>query len=297
MPASSISAREAADRLRGVGLLCVTVALFTVLDTCAKYAGHFVPPLEVAWARYFFSVFLSVIFLRSWQRPSDYVTRRPVLQLVRSLFLAGSTVLNFIALQYLQLSQTVTITFAMPLIITAFAGPVLGEWPGPRRWAAVVVGFIGVLIVMQPTPSSFHPAMLLSFVSACCYAGYSLTTRMLSTTDSTSSMLVYGSLLAALMLTPAMPAIGTLPPTWVVAAALVATGVMAGVGHWLLIVAHRLAPPMVLAPFTYTQLIWMALSGYIVFGDVPTLPTLVGAAVIAASGLYILYRQQVHRDR
>ncbi|CAN5120195.1 DMT family transporter [soil metagenome] len=297
MQHAPLTAGEAADRLRGIGLLCAAVATFTVLDTCAKYAGHFVPPLEVAWARYFFSVLLSVAFLRPWRRPAEYATRRPILQIVRSAFLAGSTVLNFIALQYLQLAETASITFAMPLFVTALAGPVLGEWPGPRRWAAVVVGFIGVLIVMRPTPATFHPAMLLSVVGAAFYAGYSLTTRLASATESPAGMLIYGSLLAALILSPAMPVVGALPPTWVVAAALVTTGLTASIGHWFLIAAHRLAPPAVLAPFNYTQLLWMVAAGYLTSGDIPTPSTLIGAAVIVASGLYVLYRERVHRDR
>ena len=94
-----------------------------------------------------------------------------------------------------------------------------------------------------------------------------------------------------------MPVIGTLPPTWIVAVALLTTGVMASVGHWSLIIAHRLAPPTVLAPFSYLQLLWMVAAGYLVFGDIPTPSTLVGAAIIVASGLYVLYRERVHRDR
>ena len=297
MQQNPLSAGEAADRLRGIGLLCAAVALFTILDTCAKYAGQFVPPIQVAWARYFFSVILSVLILRPWRRPFDYYTRRPLLQIIRSAFLAISTVLNFIAIQHLQLAEAVSITFAMPLMVTALAGPVLGEWPGPRRWAAVIVGFVGVLIVMEPGPSTFQPATILSLIAAASYAGYSLATRMASTTESTPGLLIYGSLLAALILTPAMPVIAVVPPTWLVAAALVTTGVMAGIGHWLLITAHRIAPPAVLAPFSYTQIVWMVAAGYIVFDDVPTLSTLIGAAVIVASGLYVLYRERVHRDR
>ena len=99
-------------------------------------------------------------------------------------------------------------------------------------------------------------------------------------------------------MTPALPFVGVLPPTWLVAAALVGTGLIAGaVGHWFLIAAHRDAPPTVLAPFTYTQLIWMIAFGYLVFGDLPGPNTLIGASLIVASGLYILYRERVRRDR
>jgi drug/metabolite transporter (DMT)-like permease len=94
-----------------------------------------------------------------------------------------------------------------------------------------------------------------------------------------------------------MPFIAVPPPTWAVAGALILTGVMGGIGHWWLILANRYAPATVLAPFTYTQIVWMVLAGYLVFGDIPDATTLIGAAIITASGLYILYREQVHRDR
>jgi drug/metabolite transporter (DMT)-like permease len=110
-------------------------------------------------------------------------------------------------------------------------------------------------------------------------------------------MLIYGSLLATILLAPPIPFVAVLPPTWLVAGALVMTGLMGGIGHWWLILANRYAPATVLAPFNYTQIVWMVLSGYLAFGDIPDATTLIGAAIIIASGLYILYREQVHRDR
>jgi drug/metabolite transporter (DMT)-like permease len=297
LPQAPITAEESADRLRGIALLCLSVMTFTLLDTSAKYAAYFVPTFEIVWARYTLSLVFAAIVLRPWRDLAAYVTHRPVVQTVRALFLLGATSLNFIAIQYLQLSETVSITFAMPLIVTACAGPVLGEWAGPRRWAAVIVGFIGVIVVVHPTPETFQPAAILSVIAAFCNAGYALTTRSLAATDSPEGMLIYGSLLSAILLTPPMPFIAVPPPTWAVAGALILTGVMGGIGHWWLILANRYAPATVLAPFTYTQIVWMVLSGYLVFGDIPDATTLIGAAIITASGLYILYREQVHRDR
>lgn len=292
-----LSVEEAAERLRGIALICAAMLMFSLLDTAAKYASRFVPTLEVTWARYAFSVLFAVLVLRSWARPAEYVTRRPLLQVLRAVFLLGSTLFNFMALRHLQLAEAASITFAAPLLVTALAGPVLGEWPGHRRWAAVVVGFIGVLIIVQPEPGAFQPAALLSVAAAFCYAGYGLTTRMLSSTETPAGMLVYGSLFAVVVLTPALPVIGEAPPTWLVAAALVATGFFGAAGHWCLILANRHAPAPVLAPFQYTQILWMPILGFLVFDDVPGIPTLIGAAVVIASGLYILYRERVHRDR
>lgn len=284
-------------RARGIALIMVAVFFFAALDTSAKYLSHVVPALEIAWCRYFFNFVLAVIVLRPWRRWSDYVTRRPWLQFWRAMFLLGSTVFNFIALRHLPLAVTSSVAFAGPLLATALAGPVLGEWPGPRRWAAVVVGFVGVLVVIQPDSSAFNPVTLLSVASACCYGAYSITTRTLSGTDSASGMLIYAAGLAAVVLAPTLPAVAVMPPTWLIAAMLVGTGVLGGLGHWFLIVAHRNAPPTVLAPFSYTQIIWAVGFGFVIFGDVPGPSTLIGAAMIVASGLYALYRERIRRDR
>jgi drug/metabolite transporter (DMT)-like permease len=292
-----LSPAETAARLRGIALICLAMLLFAVLDTAAKYASQFVPTLEVAWARYAVSFLVSVIALRPWAHFGDYLVRRPLVQLLRGFFLLGSTVFNFLALRDLQLAETAAISFATPFLVVAFAGPVLGEWAGPRRWAAVVVGFIGVLIVVQPGPGTFQPAALFSLASAFCYAGYNLTTRLLSTTESPAGMLIYPALLATVLLTPTLPVAGVMPPDWLVAGALALTGVMGGIGHWFLIAAHRHAPASLLAPFQYTQILWMPVLGYLVFADIPARNTLIGAAIIVASGLYILYRQRIHGDR
>jgi drug/metabolite transporter (DMT)-like permease len=292
-----LSDADVAARLRGIALICAAVLAFTFIDVPAKYASRYVPTLEVVWARYALSLVFAVVVLRPWRSLHDYFTDRPLLQITRALFLLLSTVFNFLAIRHLPLAQTVSITFASPLLVTAFAGPLLGEWAGPRRWAAVIVGFAGVLIVMEPQPSAFHPAALLSLAAAFCYAGYYLTTRMLSATDSPAGMLIYGSLLATVLLAPALPVVGELPPTVTVTVALAVAGLAGGLGHWFLILASRHAPAPVLAPFTYTQVVWMAAAGYLFFGDAPSANTLLGVTIVIASGLYILYRERVHRDR
>lgn len=271
---------------------------FTLLDTTAKYAAaHGVPTLEIVWARYALSLVFAVIALRPWRHWQDYRTSRPWAQAIRALFLLVSTGLNFFAIQYMQLAETSAITFAAPLIVTLLAGPVLGEWAGPRRWAAVIVGFIGVIVIVQPEPGAFQPAALLSVGAAFCYAGYALTTRMLSATESAGGMLVYGSLLSTAVLTPALPAVAMVPDSWLLVAGLIFTGLAGALGHWFLIIANRHAPATVLAPFSYTQIIWMVAAGFFAFGDVPHLSTLFGALIIISSGLYVLYRERVHRDR
>ena len=278
--------------------MLATAALFAGVDSSSKFATHAgVPTLEVVWARYAISLVIAAAILRPWKHPADYVTRRPMSQAVRALFLLMSTTLNFIAVQHMQLSESAAINFVSPLVITALAGPVLGEWAGWHRWAAVAVGFIGVLVVIQPTPGSFNPAVIASLANAAAYAGYALSTRMLSATETPSSMLVYASLVSTVVLLPALPATHLAVPSAPAALAMLICGACGAFGHLFVIHAYRHAPAMVLAPFSYTQMLWMVVIGYLVFGDLPTAAKLVGAAVIVASGLYILYRQQVHRDR
>jgi drug/metabolite transporter (DMT)-like permease len=288
---------EARERLIGIALACTAVTIFTSLDTSAKFAGaHGIPTLQIVWIRYALSLLLAVLALRPWSAPALYRTRRPGAQAVRALFLLGSTGFNFIAVQHLQLAETISISFAGPLIITAVAGPLLGEWAGPRRWAAVIVGFIGVLVVVQPEPGAFQPWALFSVATAVCNAGYGLWNRLLSSTESPGSMLIYGSLLSTVLLAPGVPFVFVWPTNGWVIFALILTGVAGGFAHWLLILANRRAPATLLAPFSYVQLLSMIVSGFLIFGDVPGPSTLVGAVIIIASGLYVLYRERVRRE-
>ena len=287
---------EAADRLRGIGLFCAALLVFTFIDTSAKYAVAFVPSLEIVWARYFFHALLVVLILRPWRDWTPYRTRRPFAQTIRAMLLFLSTIFNFLALRSLRLDQTTTISFSAAFVMAAMSGPLLGDWVGPRRWAAIVAGFIGVLIVIRPGTTSFEPAMLLSVGSMLSYSAYMLYTRHLAGTDTNASMILIAGALPALLLTPVVVPVFVPPPTIWVAGALLLTGIAGAAGHWLLIQAHRLAPTSVLSPFLYTELIWMISAGYIVFDEVPDRYTIVGAVIIVASGLYILYRQRVHGD-
>jgi drug/metabolite transporter (DMT)-like permease len=222
-------------------------------------------------------------------------TSRPGLQLIRALLLFGATALNFFALRWLQLAQTVSIAFAGPLLIALFAGPILGEWVGPRRLIAIIVGFLGVIVVTRPSLSGIHPAMLLSFGATTCNCFYSILTRVLAASDSSRTTTFFSAVSGAVILTPALPFFWVTPPDWHVWLFLVLIGGFGGLGHWFLILAHGRAPAALLAPFAYTQIVWMIVFGYIVFGDLPDVWTLTGAGIVIASGLYLLYRSRVVR--
>ncbi len=295
MPAPSPSADEARRaRLTAIGLMCAAVLCFAMLDTNAKWLGvHGMDPLLVTFARYGVSVVLVSFLINPWSHPGVLRTKRPWLQLFRSLMLLGSTVLNFIALRYLQLAETISIMFAGPFLVALASGPLLGEWPGPRRLVAIGIGFLGVLVVTRPGSGGMHPAALLSVAGCFCYAFYVLSTRMLAAFDSSETTMVYSGLAGTVILLPVLPFVWATPQEPLSWLPLFAIGFFGAVGHWMLIVAHRLAPATVLAPFIYSQLAWMVLMGWLVFGQWPDRWTFIGGGIVIASGLYLLYRERV----
>ena len=284
---------ETHSRQYGILLIIGAYAMFAGLDTTAKWLTHSIPLMEVVWARYVGAALFALVAANPFASPNVFHTRRFWLQNGRALTLLASTIVNFYALQYLQLAQTVSISFAMPLVVALLAGPLLGEWVGPRRLVAIFVGFLGVLVVTRPGSSQFHPAMLLSLFGTLCYAGYGLSTRVLAAYDSSRTTLTYSSLLGAVGMTLGLPWFWVWPQegfTWMLMAL---TGLFGAVGHWLLIVAHRHAPASILAPFVYTELVWMVLLGLVVFNDAPGVWTMVGGLIVVSSGLYLWYRERV----
>lgn len=289
VPAAALAARA---RLKGIGLMCAALACFACLDALAKWLGNYMDPMQVVWTRYTTALVMILVIFNPVRIPGVLVTRRPWIQAIRSALLFASTALNFIALQFLQLDQTVSIMFATPFIVAILSGPFLGEWIGPRRWAAVIVGFLGVLVVTRPWSGEVHWAMLLSMTGACCYAVYNLLTRMLAGHDSAATTSIYSVAFGAVVATALVPLVWTTPPSLMVVAGMVAIGFFGAFGHWLLITAHGYAPAGVLAPFIYTQIVWMVSLGWLVFAQVPAANTLAGAAIVIASGLYLLYRER-----
>ncbi|WP_236841690.1 DMT family transporter [Bosea sp. PAMC 26642] len=281
------------SRLIAIGLMCSAVLFFALLDTSAKWLSGYMDPVQVVFARYAGSMVLVSLLLNPWSRPGILRTQRPWLQAVRSLLLLGSTALNFFALKYLQLAETVSIMFAGPLLVALVAGPLLGEWPGPRRLAAIAVGFCGVLLITRPGLGGMHSAAWLSVLGCVCYSFYSLATRKLAAYDPPETTMVYSGVAGTLAMLPLIPFFWSMPQSPLVWLVMVVMGGLGGFGHWLLILAHRLAPATVLAPFIYSQIIWMIALGWFVFGQFPDRWTFVGAAIVIASGLYLLYRERI----
>lgn len=275
------------SRLVAIGLMCAAVLCFAALDASAKWVNRTTDPVLTTFARYFFSVLLVSFVLNPWTQPRLLHSNRVRLQIVRSLLLLACTMLNFFAMQHLQLTETISLQFAMPLCVALLAGPMLGEWPGPRRLAAIAVGFCGVLVITRPG-LSMHPAALLSLLNAVLYALYAIITRMLAAHDPAATTIFYSGFAGVVLLLPAVPFVWSTPPTALIWLVLVGTGLFGALGHGFLTLAHARAPAPVLSPFVYTQIVWMAALGYLVFGDVPDRWTVIGAGIVIGSGLYLL---------
>jgi drug/metabolite transporter (DMT)-like permease len=295
MPATTKTsgpALQRRQRLTGIALMCGAVALFACLDTTAKYLNTKMDPMQIAWARYTSAFVLTLIVSNPLTHPGLMRTKRLNLQIVRSILLAGSSVLNFLALRWLQLDEALSIIFTFPFIVAIAAGPMLGEWIGWRRWCAIAVGFGGVLLITRPGFGGMHPAAFISLAATICYGLYAVITRVVSRVDSNQTSLFYANFIGALLLLPVIPFVWTTPENWAIALMLMGTGVLGSLGHFFLIAGHKLAPASVLSPFVYTQLIWVVILGYLVFDHVPTGWTMAGAAVVISSGLYLLHRER-----
>lgn len=284
---------EAATPASAIMLVVSACFLFAFLDASAKYLalqGMAAPFL--AWMRFAVHLVLVLILYRGWTNATLYRTGHLPAQLLRGGFLLGSTVFNFFAVQTLQLAETISIYFVAPMVITALAVPLLGERVGWRRWVAVLVGFAGVLVITRPGFGSFGIGHLYSLCSMLSYSFYVISTRRLGTTESTESMIFYSALAPTVFMLPAVPIYASMPQDAVQWVLLFMLGALGGFGHWLLILAYKRASTSALAPYPYSQMIWMIALGWLVFSDLPDLWTLCGASIIVTSGLYIVHRER-----
>ena len=281
-------------RLLGIGLVLFGYFCFCVIDSCAKWMmQRGMPPMEVVFVRYL-GQFVLVLALLAPRRgiAALVATKRPWTEIVRGLCLLGSTICNFVAITYIPLTVTASISFTMPLILCALSIPLLGEQVGWRRWLAILVGFVGVLIIVRPGTNAFHPAMLLSLLGIVFTAFYFLLTRKLAGVDSTSTQQFYAAGISTVVLVPFALGGWVWPhnlETWI---PFLLIGTAALVGHQAITVAHRFAPASVLAPFNYSLIIYLTASSWLVFNQPPDIWIFIGAPIVMASGLYIWLRER-----
>lgn len=290
------SAIERATPTRAIAYILATGILFSCLDTSAKYlvlSG--LDAQFVSWVRFLVHVVLVLVLFRGWKTPAMFRVASLPAQVLRGVFLVGSTIFNFLALRTLQLAETTSIAFFAPMVITALAGPLLGEWAGWRRWLAVGAGFAGVLVITRPGFGSFDLGHVFAMGSMLSYCFYVIMTRRMGGRETAESLIFYSALAPVVLMLPVVPYTASVPPgalEWVLLASL---GFYGAFGHWLLIRAYKLATTSALAPYPYLQMVWMIFFGYAVFGQLPDRWTIAGAAIIIASGLYIVHRE--HRLR
>lgn len=278
----------------GILLMIAAVTCFSALDATAKWASQSIPPLQTAGLRYLSGFVFIAALVRPWSRVGVWRPSSLKLQCARGLALVASTIFAFTALHYLPLGQATAITFASPLLVVLLAGPVLGEWPGPHRVGAALVGFVGVVVAIRPG-LHMHPAVFIALLTACANACYALITRRLAGRDRPKTTLFWSGLVGAAATAPVLPLVwtGTSAIVWL---AIGLMGLLATGGHYLLILANERAPASVLAPFTYTQLAGATCFGFLVFGTVPDGTTLLGAAIIAGSGIALLRAERRRKD-
>lgn len=277
----------------GLGLMLACFAVFTGIDTSAKWmieAG--LPVGEVVFVRYLGHLAMVLALFAPTEGRALFVMKRPGPVLVRGVMLASATFANFFAFQYIPMTVTNAIFFISPLVITALAALFLGERVGPRRWAAVAVGLAAVLVITRPWGAAFHWAMFVSLIPPVASAVYTLITRRLSGVESAETMQFYAALIPVVAVAPMAFGDWRWPEdgwTW---AAFAAIGVFGWGGHQLFTVAHRYADASTLAPLTYSHIVWISLSSWLIFHQPPDSWTLFGAAIIVLSGLYVWLRER-----
>lgn len=277
---------------RAILYMLLALCCFTGIDASVKLLGQALPAQQIVFVRYAGQLLLVLAMFLPLYGTSLFVSRAPLMEGRRAVFVLLSSMLNFVAVQHLPLATLAAIAFTIPLFIAALSVPLLGERVGPRRWAAIVVGFLGVLVIIRPGASTLDWAGLLSLAAALCGALYNIETRKLAGVDAVTTQMLYICLL---------PTFASLPlalmdwhwPTdaagWLVFCTVGAWGLA---GHRALAAAMRRAPAAALAPFIYAQIISNTAAGYLLFGDRPDTWVFLGTAIVIAAGLYVWFRER-----
>jgi len=273
--------------MTGVLFQLGALLLFVVMDTMLKLMTADFAVLQIIWARFLFSFLAVALVLRLSMGRLPWRSRAPGLQALRSLLLAGCSIFFTSALAHIPLADATAVGFASPLITVALAAVVLRERVSPLRWLGVAIGFIGVMVALRPpflTGAPLHWAYLLPLGTACMFAVYQILTRRLAALDDSRVTILHTGLAASLATSLAQPFI-FIPPDAFQWSILITVGLLGALSHGLLVLAYARAPASLLAPLSYSQLVWATLAGILVFSDWPDAITLLGAAIIALGGV------------
>ncbi|KFC71179.1 hypothetical protein FF80_00622 [Devosia sp. LC5] len=282
----------------GIGILLLSQLILLVLDTSAKWmSAQGIPTGEIVFMRYAVHVALILVFIWPLRGRDLFRTRNWKLEVLRGICLLLTTAGNFLAMRYLPLTVTGALIFTSPLMICALSGPLLGETVGWRRWLAILAGFVGILIIVRPGTEAFQPASLLGLGAALFLALFSIITRKLAGVDSAMTQQFYAGAVALLLVTPVAFTSWVWPSNGITWLAFFAAGTVGMIGHILISVAHRYAPPSTLAPFNYLTLLYLAIVSWLIFNQPPDHWFYLGAGFIIASGLYIWLRERSLQKR
>jgi drug/metabolite transporter (DMT)-like permease len=275
--------------------MCAGVSLFPLMNAMMKLLAQRYPVFEIVWARFTgHLVVMLTVFLPQYGRQL-IATRRPLVQLGRSLLMLLSNSVFVLAIGRVPLATASAIGFTSPLIVTALSVPLLREQVGWRRWSAVLVGFCGALLIIRPGTGFHDPAVLLLLASSGAYALYQIATRWVMAHDSPATGIIFAALLGSLGTSLMLPFIFVMPRSLLDLAMFLSLGCLGGLGHFLVIKAFQAAPAAVIAPLGYVELLGTATLGYLIFANFPDALTWVGALIIIASGLYIAMRERRRR--
>ena len=281
------------NTLRGILLMCITaVLMFPLLNATVKFLVSEFSVWQIVWARALFQfAFMVILFAPKSGFISLFRTVHPVRQGLRSALQLLAMVFYFSALEEISLPTATAIGFTAPLMVVGFSVPLLGESVGLRRWGAVIIGFVGALIIIRPGSDMTDWATLYVFAGAICYALYQALTRRVSEGDDPPVTAVYTVVLALIgssIIAPFDMAMPSSSNQWL---AFIGLGVAGALGHFFLIRAYSMAQASIISPFDYGQLIGATILGYLIWGDFPDLWTWVGAIILVLSGFYVARRE------
>lgn len=281
---------------RGIALILLSTVFLGTSDVTAKYLSSTLPAIEIAWIRFLvFALIMSPAMLPGTPLFAMQ-SRRPGLHALRGAALLGSSLIFITGLGFLPIAEASATSFVSPLFVTALSIAFLGEKVGLRRWIATAVGLVGVFIILRPGTSAFHPAAFFPIVSALAWAVTLIMTRMMSGGERSVTIMAYSAIVGVAIVSALVPFVWV-TPTWHDIMFGILIGVASTAGQWIVVLAFRYGDASVLAPFSYTQLLWVSILGFLIFGEVPDGWTIVGAAFIVASGLYTAHRERVRRSQ
>jgi drug/metabolite transporter (DMT)-like permease len=279
---------------RGIFYMLAAVFLFAGINTLVKWQVARYPLGEVVFLRCFFALLSSSIVVMAQGGLPLLRTRRIGGHIGRSILQFTSMTCIFIAFGMMPLADAIAISFSAPLFLTVLSIPLLGEKVGPYRWGAVIVGFCGVLVMVRPGSGTLEIGALLALANAIIGAICTIGIRRMTLTEHSATLIFYQGVTATTLSLTLLP-FGWVTPTWPDFLMLMTIGLASGAGQYLWTQAFRFAPAAVAAPFNYTAMVWAMMFGYLIWGDVPTLSLIIGSVIVAASGLFILYRETIRR--